>query len=152
VRDVCGLPANFRQAGDGERTGEPGQINGPAASHHVQRPTRSSLATDRSSTLIPDGPKLIWARAAPAPPSIFTITPSPNLACATVSPMRQPELLPDFWVSCWAILLSLPALRKAASSQAVAAFLLANQWLCTRGESHLSASSGSSSKKRDFML
>src|SRR4051812_19808696 len=104
---------------------------------------RSSFATDRSSTFIPALPKLICARALLPPPSILTITPSPNLACATDSPIRHPgPLLAAFCVICCAILLSEPPPKLGSSH---ADFLLPNQCDCTLGEIHLRASSGSSS-------
>src|SRR5450830_5573 len=109
-------------------------------------PTLSSLATLKSNNFIPNFPKLICARVLPPPPSILTITPSPNLACATFWPMRQPE---SGRLKFCAILL-LP--DSGASSQADLG--RANQFCCccTLGDSHLMASSGNSSKKRERML
>ncbi len=95
-------------------------------------------------------PKLIWARALPPLPSMLTITPSPNLPWATDSPMRQPAPA-DFCAIFCAMALSDPT-SGTASSHADLRWLTADQCDCTLGESHLSDSSGSSSKKRDFML
>src|SRR5471032_2260986 len=102
----------------------------------------------RSSTFMPWLPKLICARALLPLPSMFTITPSPNLPCATDSPMRQPPPVAFCAIFC-AIALSEPV-NGTGTSQAD--FLLPDQCDCTFGDNHFNDSSGSSSKKRDFML
>src|SRR5471030_2572494 len=113
-----------------------------------QRPKRSSLATLKSSTFMPWLPKLICARALLPLPSRLTITPSPNFACATDSPMRHPEPL-DFCAIFCAIALSEPTSGTVSQADFL---LLPDQCDCTFGDSHFNDSSGSSSKKRDFML
>src|SRR5947207_2882914 len=107
--------------------------------------SRSSLATDRSSTFMPKEPKLICARQLAPLPSMLTITPSPNLVCATDSPMRQPPDAPERSFMRAARRLSALGTDGISSQADLREPVLNQLFCCTRAVSHFNDSSGSSS-------
>src|SRR6185369_5856889 len=79
----------LRQLPRGLPRGRDGRGNRAQAAR-LRRHARSSRAYSSASHLTPASRKLTWTRASSPRPSASMITPTPNLACLTLWPMRQP--------------------------------------------------------------